>query len=959
EAVVDELSGVVEDAPDDRSLALFGYPEVLEDNAKRAVYAGLEILRRVPLTTVAVHAGTALALSDLDGAELALGPLFDQSGDHLALAEAGSLRVSPEAHTLCADAFHWHEVDRNGYVPTGVKEADFGRRPAVPLVARDVELQQILDAWERARQGEGQVVVVGGEAGLGKSRLLTEVRTRLGRHETVPAWVTAFSSPLSSATPFEPIARVLRIQSGTEVATSPEAKLAALEEWLRQAALDLPELAPWLALVLGIPTAGRYPSEQMGPSLRKRRILEALASTILELAQRQPSVVVLEDLHWADPSTLEVLDLLVEQAHSVPLLLIMSHRLEYRPPWVDRPDVSWIRLQRLAPTQVEEQISMLVEQVSGVSADLPRELLQRVAERADGVPLFVEELLRAVVEAENWDDDAHRQLADAAVPQSLRESLMARLARLGPAKAMAQRASVIGRTFGIEILASVAEIPQPVLEDGLEQLVRAEILIRRGFGPRTRFVFRHALLRDAAYESLLRRDRKRLHRKVAEFLESQDGTRPELLARHQTLGGTWAAAARNWQSAAMEAQLQSAFLEAVEHGRAAIDALSKARRRLRSPEAREQADRRELTMQTQLGAALAATQGYAAPELAEVYGRARCLCDRLGNDPGLVWVLWGLYAYHVVESRLHEALELADQLLRITETDDDPIPRLVALAAKAVALYFHGDVEEAYEIALEAAALDDPSRSEHLHRATGQDMGANVLSCVSLAAWHLGRTEDALETSSASLELAQRIEHPFSIAFTGSWAARLHQSLRDADGCRRLAEVVRQASETRGYFWTTQAHFFSGCAAAEELRRRVDTGASVGAEEWSDALAEMRTGLDSYRATGARLSQSYMLAQIAEVQLWAGQLEPARESIRDAMAAATTGREGYWRSELHRLAGEVEMAGEAPDLESAEADLVIAKDLATAAGDRALLQRAESSLQRLYDFLHLPRDADR
>ena len=739
-----------------------------------------------------------------------------------------------------------------------------------------------------------------------------------------PRWLAVQASDLGGDAPLQPLAQLLRRLAGIEEDVGEEAH-DRLEEFLTDLSLPTQSIAPYLGRVLGL-TNERWKESEVGPGMRRQRIHEAIAAVIVELADLRPVVLVVEDLHWADESTLEVLAILLEQVEALPLLLVMTARLEFEPVWRTHGHLAETRLARLTDPEVRELVSV----VAGYP--LPEEVVDQIVSRADGVPLYAEELTRAILESGRLERKSGQLVVvgphPIEVPATLRESLTARLDRLETARPLVQLASVLGRSFPHGLLFSVAEEEPMELERQLDRLVGAQILLRKGFGERARYQFRHALIRDAAYDSVLHRERRRLHRRIAETLESRfealAATEPEVLAHHWEQAGVHGHAIDGWRRAAERALDASAPKNAANYLRLALDATSQL-------SAGADRDRKELSLLSQLGPALALARGYSAPELEEVYDRACELAKDRPTSPEAFWVQWGLWSFRLVRADIDRALVHAKNILSRAESVDGEESGtdlrganqglLAALAATATAHYFRGgpgDLERARDFLERGLCLDDLNRTDLLPSASGQDLGVHCRAALALVLWHLGEPNEARQRSREALDQAQRLGHAYSRAFAHAWAARLHQSLGDAEEVRNHAGVVIELSTEKGFFWITQGLFFLGAA-------------EVMGEPGDESIARMLEGLDAYRGVGARLSTTYMIAQIADAHLRSGHREEALNLLDEALQESTRGGEGYWRPELLRLQASLLATEEAEPL------LATARQEADARGDRALL----------------------
>ena len=663
----------------DGVLAYFGYPRAHEDDAERAVQAGLALVEAVPkLNTAAgvslqVRVGIATGLvvvGDLIGAGAAqeqavVGETPNLAARLQALAEPGAVVISASTRRLTGGLFDYRDlgaVALKGFadsVPAwqalgaSAAESRFAALHAstTPLVGRGEEIELLLRRWEQAKGGDGCVVLVSGEPGIGKSRIA----------ETILEWLSGephirlrlFCSPHHQDSALYPSITRLERAAGFRRDDTDEQRLAKLEAVLALATNDLGEAVPLLADLLSVPTCGRYPALDLTPQKRKEKTLRALVGQVEGLAVGQPTLLVVEDAHWADPTSRELFDLIVERAPSLPLLAIVTFRPEFAPPWVGRPQVTLISLSRL-PHRLRAEMIM---HVTGGKA-LPKEIADQITDRTDGVPLFIEELTKSVIESGLLVASGDHYLASGpvpplAIPTSLQASLLARLDRLAPTRDVAQIGAALGRQFSHELISAVAEMPREQLDDALAQLVNAELIFRRGTPPDAEYTFKHALVQDAAYSTLLRSRRQQLHGRIAAILEARFPetvqAQPNVLAQHYAEAGLTDKAVGYWLVAARQSVARWALAEAVTQLRKGLALLAG----MPDSTARQE---QELDLQLTLGQVLIASKGYAAPEPAEAYARARALCDQIDRPRQLISVLDGQMSLALSRGELTSAL---------------------------------------------------------------------------------------------------------------------------------------------------------------------------------------------------------------------------------------------------------------------------------------------------------------
>jgi serine/threonine protein kinase/tetratricopeptide (TPR) repeat protein len=917
--VAERFGGTVGDSMGHRLALYFGYPQAHEDAAERAVRAALELAARIgrlsaghPIRMAlraAVHTGTAIVLPEPE--QLTLGVMLDVAAGILARAAPGEVLASTATQRLLKEAFPTEalppvEIPGTGEFTAIHRVLEAGpvtetREPPAPLVGREREMELLLGLWNRAAQGTGQVVLISGEAGMGKSHLVRALRQRVG---SAAQWLFCYGSPYASSSPLQPVVDLLQrtLEGGSS--------LDRLEDLLRPYDLPLAERVPLLASLLGIPLEERYPQPELPPDRLRERTLEAIAELALAMADRQPLAWAFEDLHWLDPSTIRLLGLLLDQAVSAPLFLVITVRPDtMEAVWGPRAHLTQLNLTPLSEAEAANLINRLIDRVAG--RPLPEAVRRQILVRTDGVPLFVEELTKTVLEAGSTGE----------IPTTLRDSLAARLDRMGPAKEVAQLASVLGRSFTFELLAAVSSIDEATLQGELKRLVQAELLHRRGFGSRTHYLFKHALIRDAAYDSLLRKERQQVHLQVAEALENVIDTRPEILAYHYTEGNLPEKAVGLWLEAARQALGRSAQLEALSHVRSGLGALAG----LPPGPARNE---RELQLQTTLAPAIIATQGFSSPEVERAYLRGLELCGEEGSQR--FELLYGLFSFYAVQARPDRALLLGEQMLRLAEHQGSA-PFLVQSRYGLGAMSFLlGDFEASRRHLAAAFSQDDPELGRLLPLSFGTDDRKTSRVYDSLNLWQLGFPDQALEQNRAALAWIRETPQPFTLTTGLLLSGFLHRFRRDDAEVRRHAEEMLALSEEHGLFQVRDANVLLGLAMAA-------------GENTEAGIEHLKKSLEAYRTTGFRVFLSFYLGELAAACLRLGRLEESRAALDEALAE---GSERFWEPELHRLDGELLAANGNPE----KAEAAFRKALITAAGRSAasLELRAAVSLARLW-----------
>ena len=691
-------------------------------------------------------------------------------------------------------------------------EALHGQR-LTPLIGREHQLAILMERWSWTKDGDGQVVLIGGEAGVGKSRLLHALREKLADEPHFA--LSYFCSPYHTNSMLHPIVAQLERAAGFASRDEPANRLAKLEAVLAQGAEQLDEAAPLVGALMGVPTDERYPAPNLSPQRQKQRTFEVLIEQLAGLARERPVLQLYEDLHWADPSTLELLDMVVERARALPVLMVITHRSQFIPPWSGQAHVTALPLNRLG----RRQGAAMALQVTGGKA-LPAEILDQILERTDGVPLFLEELTRTMLELGLLTDAGdHYELAGPlpplAIPANLHDSLMARLDRLAPVKELAQIGAVIGREFSHELIAAVADRPREQLESGLDQLVASELVFRRGAPPDAAYSFKHSLVKDVAYQSLLKSRRQQLHARVAQVFEERFPgvveSQPELLAYHLTEAGLDARAADAWARAGRAALGRSAMREAA-------NSLSRAVGLLRGMPSSPDRQRLELELLGGLGVALTNTLGPASSEAEAAHERAAHLSQELGDREGRFRARWNLWRVYNVRSEFDSAVAVGDALLAEAQADGDADHEVQARHALFSSCLFRGDLEANRHHVDRALALYEVDR--HGTQALtfgGHDARECALSSGSTALFLLGYPERALARNAEGIAHAHALGQPQVVAHALNWGSMLPQLAGEFEELdRRTILLARLADEHGLAIYYPEARILAAWRAVHE-----------------------------------------------------------------------------------------------------------------------------------------------
>jgi class 3 adenylate cyclase len=922
----------------DGIMAFFGYPVAHDNDAERAARAGLAILdgvaklnepqsRRPKLSLrIGIDSGSVVVGTGAGEAVDAFGDAANIAARVESAAEPDTLVVSEATHRLISGLFVVEErgahqlkgIDRQIQLyrvarPSGMR----GRLAAAatagaltPFVGREDELRSLLTRWERARGGEGQVVLIIGEPGIGKSRLVQRFHEQLAG--TPHTWVEGAAAPFYQNSPFYPVIETLTQFLG---GSRSQDQLAQLAVSLTQAGLKRAEAVPLIAPLLNLSLPPEYSPSPLPPEHQRRRLLSTLIYWVLGTAKAQPLVLATEDLHWADPSTLELIQLLAEQGAAAKLLLLYTARPEFHRPWPLRAHHTHLTLNRLSVREVQA----MVGQVSACKT-LSEESVATVVERTGGVPLFVEELTRAVL------DSGDGKLVGRAIPVTLHDSLMARLDRLGSAKEVAQVGAVIGTEFSYELLHAVHPMPETELKSALRGLTDAELLYVHGIAPEATYQFKHALIRDAAYEALLKSRRKELHLSVAHAIDQKFANikenHPEVLAQHWAEAAEAEPAIAAWQKAAERAFERRAWGEAEQNYRYAITVLYAL---AESPER----DRRELTLQLALGEVLTTARGFAAVETGTTYARARALAEQTGEAKSLE-ALYGLWNIAATGGELRRAQSLSEQMLASIVNANNPLALLTANHTYAVCRHSQGALAEARDHFLKAIG----HYREDDFRESTYDLGINALHWMGVNEWYSGRPVSGLRYFDDARALGRRLNKPFNLAFTQAMGALMYVLCGDLDkALSALQESQKLGIELRFPWFEVWGKMVGAWIRAK-------MGEHAGAAEL------IRAAIAEYDAQKFFLARSLFLWLLADTQAIGGSKDDALITLEQALE--TNLDELLYRPLALRLRGDLRRSsGSRAQCELGEKDFQEAINLSRAMSAKSLELRATTSLARL------------
>jgi class 3 adenylate cyclase/tetratricopeptide (TPR) repeat protein len=951
--LVSSFDGHVAQFLGDGIMAYFGYPAAHEDDAGRAVRAGLKIIEQLPNLNarlahpirirIGIHTGiVVVGENELFGATPNLASRIQ------ATAGPNEIAVSLQTYRLVEGLFACEALDEVAFKGVArplkiyrvLRESGASSRFDValrsgltPLVGRDAEIGLLREKWERAKAGSGQAVVLSGEAGIGKSRL-AEVLRESARAERANVYEIR-CSPYHQNTAFFPLIQLLQ-QLLTPRESPGKSSLHLVERWAKANGFDPAEIVPQVASLLSMPLPDHYPPVTLAPQRQRERLQEMLVDTVVKATALHPLLIAYEDLHWADASTLELLRLQIDRTPSCPVMFLVTTRPELKLEWEARDHVSVVQLNRLEP---KHAVTMVQQVTSG--RRLPGEVLSQIVLKTDGVPLFIEELTKAVIQSglltEGRDGfELTGPLPPLAIPDSLHDSLIARLDRMAAEKEVVQIGAVVGREFSYTLLREVARIDDAALRHALARLVTDDLLHQRGAGEDASYVFKHALIQDAAYESLLKGMRQVYHQRTADVLErrlAENGdSHTELLAHHYTEAGLTTQSLPYWLEAGRVSLARSANIEAVNHltrGLELLATLPDSPERLQS----------ELAFQTNLGMAWMATKGYAAPETRRAYDRARELCSRAGESPQLVPILIGLANYFIVRAEYGAACEIAEQTLRLAATLNDNGSAMEAHIQYGYALFYMGEFEQARGHLARGIELYDPVLHQSSAWIFGHEPRMAVSICNACALWITGYPDQAAALCEQGLRHAHESSHALTLAFALTYASMLHHWLgRDETAVAFAVDAISISAEQGLTFWSAAAALHRGAGEA-------------GLRPSEGTIAVIEAALASWEATGARAPGSYFRFQHSAVLARAGHTSRAMTSVNRGLAEL--GSERFFQAELYRLKGELilQAAGELASADSrdeAEECFMRALEVSRRRNAKSFELRAAMSLANLW-----------
>lgn len=942
----------------DGALIYFGYPLAHEDAAERAVRAALDIVENVPRLETGeglhVRIGVATGLvvvGDLVGTDYGhergvVGETPNLAARLQAIAAADAVVIAAGTRELLGALFECRELapfEAKGFaepvhawqvLSLSAIESRFdafhSEANLTHLVGREEEIDLLLRRWRQVRDAEGRVVLFTGEPGIGKTRIVRAFQQTLS--EEAHTRLQYFCSTYHRTSALYPFISQLERAAGLRADDTTSIKLDRLEALLAGSSKNLAHDTSIIASLMSIPSDVRYPRREFSPQRRREETLIALLAQLEGLAAREPVLIIFEDAHWIDPTSMELLDRIVDVVQNLPVLLVVTARPEFVTTWAGRPHVTIHSLNRLG----RRDATAMVERLTGGRV-LPREIADQIIERTDGVPLFLEELTKTVLDSGLLADAGGRfelrgPLPPLAIPTTLHDSLMARLDRLASVKDVLQIGAIIGREFSYELLAAVVPLDDRRLREALSQAVASGLIFGRGVPPEATFSFKHALIQDTAYQSLLKASRQQYHLRIARVLEERfprlAETQPEILAQHYSEAGQPEKAIDYWQQAGRLAAQRSANVEAVTHCERGLELLSVL------PETRAR-DGRDLAIQMTIGPALVAARGFADQGVGRAYARAWELCRRLDDQPHLPIVLRGRQVFHRIRGELDKAREFSEQLLALAERRKDPALMVGSCQALGQDLFQMGELRSARKTVERGIALFDPAQ-HRVHNWPGGQPGEQCFLYSAFALWMLGYPERARRRSEEALALARSLANPANLINTLAFVALIHVFRRELAAAEQRAEATMAlCTEQKNPYFLAWSRILRGWAWSASGRK--DAG-----------VAEIDQGLAAYRATGSQAWLPYFLGLQAETYLRATRHSDGLVVVSEALAVGETTGERCWQAELNRIKGELLLAASPENRASAEDCFSRSLDIARRQHARSWELRTATGLCRLW-----------
>jgi DNA-binding winged helix-turn-helix (wHTH) protein/tetratricopeptide (TPR) repeat protein len=937
---------------DDGATILFSYPQAHEDDAERAIRAGLDLIDSIPRLEagrgphLAARVGVATGLVVVGVSSAGLTQESAPVGEAPTLAAAlrrvaapGTLLIATGTHGLLGGLFEYeqagpftisgfsHPVPAWRVVRSIAVETRFEALRTAGLTHffdREEGTATLLRRWREAKSGKGGLVLISGEPAIGKSRIIAQFTNRLAEHEQFIRLLFQ-CSPHYRDTALHPFIAHFERVGGLREDDTAEQRLDKLEAAVAIPAPNRKSALPLLAALLSIDTAGRYPALALTPMQQRRQTLGALLDQIEALARRKPMLLVFEDAHWVDPTSIELLDLLIERIRRLPVLALITFRPEFEAPWTGLPNTSTIALERLSAQHTQAMVESLAE-----GQGLSEEVLSQIVAKTDGVPLFVEELTKNVVESLQPHPARPENVSPPlSIPSTLEDTLRERLDRLSSAKDVAQVGAAIGRSFSHKIIAAVMSKDASALQQALDRLAEARLILPQGVPPDTLYTFKHMLLQEAAYESLLRSQRLQLHARIAAVIESEfpevADTEPELLAYHCSRAELAEKAAGYWLRAGTMAMSRSANLEAVNrlrNGLARLDGIASEPDRTRL----------ELQFQLALGQALIAARGYTADETALAFKRAGELVDSIGDARQRYSVLYGIFVGHLIAGRIGLATPPIERMTELAIAESDEAYLCMVYRLRGSLSFFHGDLPEAHQELTKAIALYGPQARERLALHFGPDSGAAAEIFFAMTQWLEGLPDSAMRSADSAVRRARELNNGLTIGQVLTLAAQLHYMAGNYDRMFELSREGKEACERIGI-----RYFGAIC-------RLYEIWAKARRTRPSEHIKEFRDALRNYEEMGCGLQLGLFHVMLAQLLLAADRPAEAVKEARAAITKFSANDERWWLPEAHRTLAEATLASPKSDKAEAAKSLQNAISAAHETGAMMLELRAATSL---------------
>lgn len=955
-AAISRYDGQVASYAGDGVMAFFGWPRAHEDDAVRAVHAASAILSEITNIPGAVRLSSRVGIcsgrvvvgqtSGPGGWMEAVGETPNIAARLQSLAAPNTLLVSDSTQRLASGAFDFQDLgfrELKGITkPLRVYRVLSAKHSATrfeaahvssltPLVGRSTELNLLLDRWQKIKEADGQVVLLSGIPGVGKSRLIHELKSNI---ENEPHFLLNYQcSPYHSQSPFFPVIEQIELATQLTAADSDADKFSKVKAYLSDLMDNPAESASLIARLLSISIEDQSGLSTLTPQQIKNRTVDKVVEMILSLSAKRPTLCIFEDVHWIDPSTLELLELAISRIDRARILLVVSYRPEFRHTWSTHPNVTLHSLTRLSRSEVTRMINELLREGS-----LSQQILDQIIEKADGVPLFIEELTTSIISTPKQNRQQKNDTVEptsfgaAKVPETLHDALMERLDRVAHGRRLAQIAAVIGREFSYDLLSAAYRTDETDLRSALSQLEEADVIYRTGVLPAVRFAFKHVLLRDAVYNSLLRGKRQEIHADIANVLQNHFyeivENRPEILAYHYSQAGRNELAIRCWRESGRRALANSANVEAIGHFRNALQLL-------RALPDTPQRNKEEIEIQLALGIPLIAVQGYAAAETREAFSRARTLCLKFDRPPEYFQALFGLWGHSWMGGKNDEALAMANEFLSKSQEMSDGILSMVAHRVMGSTLLTIGEFEMSRRHFEQSIALSKTQGRQSVYTLYMVEPQVASLLLLSWDLWFLGYPDQSLARVSEALALAQGLAQPYSIAFAHYMTSVVH--LLRGDPARALESAERSLEMSREQRFSLYV-----------LLSTISRGRALGElGQLQEAVTEIQSGIAEGRRTGVGFMLPMMYSWLADVHAQSGDNETAvsiiEQTLRDISDA--TGRS--WEAELHRQRAEMFLALNPSKIAEAESHLKNAIELARRQNSKSLELRAAMSLARL------------